>query len=488
MSRAVPKPPPLYYRSPWKKITQYELVAAGVLAVSSFTALAIANIPLLAPYFHALRTLPITVSLGPLHIAMPLQQWVNDVLMCSFFFMVGLQIKYELLAGRLRSPRAAALPILGAFGGMIVPILTFVVVNKFFAGNEDPTRMTGWAIPMSTDIAFAAGCMSLLRRRVPPGLYVFLITLAIVDDLGAVAVIGVMHLESLRLAWFVPGLGIIVLAWMIGRAGIQSATFFLALGGMVWACFVMSGIHATVAGVLMAIAIPMRSQCLAEDFLDRTGQLLQSFRDAGRTSETELVNNQEQVVVRSLVRECFYVESALQRILYGLEPFCSLVVLPVFAFVNSGLTFDWANMSDLLRQPVTIGVLLGLLFGKQLGITLFCWISSLLGAAQLPEGVKLRQLWALSWLGGIGFTMALFLSELAYTSSAMHEIPITVGPEMPVAALAHTPVYEEDSALATHNEEAKTGIFLASGMSAGIGLALLLLLCPRVEENGAPPV
>jgi NhaA family Na+:H+ antiporter len=483
--------PPLFYRSPWKRFLQYELLAAGMLAFAAVAAVIIANLPASAPAYHALRTLPISVNVGPLHVAMPLQQWINDVLMCTFFFLVGLQIKYELIVGRLKSPRAASLPILGALGGMLIPIGIYLLINLWYPNGDATERIPGWAIPMSTDIAFVAGCMSLMRRRVPPGLFVFMITLAIVDDLGAVAVIGAMHMESLRMAWFLPGIALVLVAWQLGRWGIQSALFFLALGGVVWACFILSGVHATVAGVFMAFAIPMRSQCSAQTYLDRTARLLDHFKAAGDPPAPTLVSEHEQVIVRSVVRECFYVESALQRILYGLEPFCALLVLPVFAFFNSGLSIDWGNFGHLLVQPVTIGVFLGLFVGKQAGISLFCWVEVKLRAAQLPEGVRFRQLWALSWLGGVGFTMALFLSELAFAGLGPGHLPIQydydTAPMAHVAAADHAPETAPHPAPAdagiVHNEEAKTGIFLSSLISALAGIFMLLLFSPRNMEN-----
>lgn len=482
--------PPLFYRSPWKRFLQYELLAAGMLLFAALAALIIANVPATASLYHALRTMPIAVHIGPLHVAMSLQLWINDVLMCTFFFLVGLQIKYELIVGRLKSPRAAALPILGALGGMLVPIALYVLINLWHPGPDATSRITGWAIPMSTDIAFVAGCMSLMRRRVPPGLFVFMITLAIVDDLGAVAVIGAMHMDSLQMGWFIPGAALVLLAWQLGRFGVQSALFFLALGGLVWACFILSGIHATVAGVFMAFAIPMRSQCDGPLFLDRTTRLLNHFRAETDPPAPHLVSEHEQVIVRSVVRECFYVESALQRILYGLEPFCALLVLPVFAFFNSGLSIAGDSLGHLLVQPVTIGVFLGLFLGKQAGISLFAVVAVKLGAARLPEGVRFRQLWALSWLGGVGFTMALFLSELAFTAGGPHHFPIQVDgfsshavqeeamPADPAPALLHA-----DADMVRHNEEAKAGIFLSSFISALAGIIALCLVSPRVEDH-----
>lgn len=478
ISRALP---PLSYRSPWKRFLQYELVAAGALALASFAGLFAANVPALAPLFHAIREFPIIVSLGPLQIAMTFQEWTNNVLMCMFFFLIGLQIKYEVLVGRLRSPKAAALPIIAACGGMVFPILMYLAVIMFYNRPDAHASLAGWAIPMSTDIAFVAGCMSLLRRRVPRGLYIFMVTLAIVDDLGAVIVIGAMHFESLQLAWFVPGVGLIVAAWLLGRQGVQSALFFFALGGLVWVCFTLSGIHATVAGVLMAFAIPLRSKSLADTYLERMGKLLTLFRAADNPKEPLLVNEQEQVIVRSIARECFYVESALQRILYSLEPFCALLVLPLFAFLNSGLEIPWSGLAHNLAQPVTVGVFLGLLLGKQFGISLMSWCATAAGLARFPEGVRFRQIWALSWLGGIGFTMALFLSELAFASHAARQSPIRM--DDPATAQVQAAELPGAAHLDRYNEEAKTGIFLASGLSGIVGLSLLLLLSPAQNER-----
>lgn len=489
---SAPKPlPPLIYRSPWKRFLQYELFAAGMLGIACVAALICANTPGLAEGYHAVRTLPITFSAGPLSVSMPLQQWINDVLMCSFFFLVGLQIKYELSVGLLRSPRNAALPIVGALGGMVVPMAIYLAINSFSAAPDLEGRTPGWPVPMSTDIAFVAGCMSVMRHRLSPALMVFMITLAIVDDLGAVAVIGAIQLESLRFGWFLPGGLLVALAWFLGRLGVHSALFFLVLGGFVWACFVLAGIHATVAGVFMAFAVPMRSQCASPLFVERVLRLLEYFRASKTHPEPNLVNGEEQVLVRSIVRECFYVESALQRILYGLEPFCALLVLPAFAFFNSGVSLPAGALLEIFQQPVTLGVFLGLFLGKQAGITLFCWLATLVGLARLPEGVSFRQLWALAWLGGVGFTMALFLTEVAFSGPALDHLPIRVengetheAPDEPHATASGE--HEDAPRPLPYNEESKAGVFLASLLSGLVGMLLLRFLCPRLDGEGPP--
>ncbi len=425
----------------------------------------------------------ITLSAGSLAVTMSLQQWINDLLMCTFFFMAGLQIKYEFNAGHLTNPRTAMLPILGACGGMVLPILCFISVNWFNAAEDFGGRISGWAIPMSTDIAFVAGCMSVVRRRIPSALYIFLITLAVVDDMGAILVIAVTNTGSLHAEWFVPGVLLAGLAWLLGRYGVQSAIFFLSLGAIVWVCFVLSGVHATVAGVLMAFTIPMHSQYPAHSFVDRIEELTERFRKTGSAATPGLVNAHQQTVVRSVVRECFYVESALQRILYSLEPFTALAVLPLFAFFNSGLTLDWPNLPHHLIQPVTMGVFLGLVVGKQGGITLACWLAIKSGLATLPREIQFRQLWALSWLGGVGFTMALFLSELAYvTGEAVHQ-PIRMESAHEEVAMEHAASAPASANMRAYNEESKTGVFLASGVSAVMGVGLLVLLSPKRSRD-----
>jgi NhaA family Na+:H+ antiporter len=341
--------------------TFFELESASgiLLLVAAAVALAWANSPWAESYVHLWQT-PVTFGFGALAMVMTLHDWVNDALMAVFFFVVGLEIKRELLVGELATPRKAALSLVAAFGGMLMPATIYALVNR---GGEGAR---GWGIPMATDIAFALGVLALLGKRVPAGLKTFLAAVAIADDLGAVIVIALFYTTTL--AWGALGAASAVFALLMfmNRSGVRRSLPYAVVGIVLWLAVLKSGVHATIAGVLLAIAIPALSQ---------------------------------------------QADSTLTRIEHALHPFVGFVIMPIFALANAGVSVGGVPT---VLGPITVGVVLGLVLGKQIGVMLAAWLFVRTGLAVLPESVSWRHMWGVAILCGIGFTMSLFIAGLAF--------------------------------------------------------------------------
>jgi len=349
------------------------LEAAGGLLLMAATALAliVANSPL-AVYYTKLLDLPLQVSIGAFGIAKPLLLWINDGLMAVFFFLVGMELKREVVEGHLSSLRQASLPAFAAVGGMLAPAALYGAFNW-----DDPVGMSGWAIPTATDIAFALGVLSLLGNRAPAGLKAFLLSVAIFDDLGAVVVIAFFYTSELSVLSLVAAALLIGVLICFNRLGVLRPAAYFLIGVPLWIAVLKSGVHATLAGVVLAMFIPLRAP-EASDF--------------------------------SIVAE-----SLLHRLEHALHPWVAFGVLPVFAFANAGVSLAGLSMSDVLR-PIPLGIFTGLFLGKQIGILAMCWIAMRLGVGELSQGVGWWQLYGTAVLCGIGFTMSLFVASLAFES------------------------------------------------------------------------
>lgn len=392
---------------PFQRFAKIEAAGGILLLVSTIVALAWANSPWGESY-HRLWEAELWIGLGEFGLVKPLHLWINDGLMAVFFFLVGLEIKREMLVGELASPRKAALPLFAALGGMVVPAAIYIALNAGQAGAR------GWGIPMATDIAFALGVLALLGRRVPLVLKVFLAALAIVDDIGAVLVIALFY--TAEISWFslAVGGGFLIALMVANRLGSRSLGVYVLLGIGLWVAFLKSGVHATVAGVLLAMTIPARTRIEPERFLDRGRSVLDRFEGAiepGR--ENSLINARQQAAVQALETAAEQVQAPLQRLEHSLHSWVAFGIMPLFAFSNAGVVLA-GNVSSALTQPVFLGVVTGLVFGKQLGILFFTWLSVRVGLAVLPVGVTWRHIHGIAWLGGIGFTMSLFIANLAF--------------------------------------------------------------------------
>jgi len=389
--------------APFEEFTALEASGGILLLAAAALALVWANSPWSASYFAVWQT-EVRVGAAGVELAKPLILWINDGLMAVFFFVVGLEIKRELLVGELASPGKAALPIAAAIGGMVVPAGIYALIN---VGGE---ASAGWGIPMATDIAFVLGIAALLGSKVPTALKIFLTALAIVDDLGAVLVIALFYTE--KISWIALGVAaaLLVVLAVANRLGVRSLLVYGIVGAAVWVAVLKSGVHATVAGVLLAMTIPVRTRIPIEDFLARGRALLDRLE--ANVSGQPMVSHDRLASVIALEDACEKVESPLHRLEHGLHGWVSYFIMPVFALANAGVALG-GGLSGLVA-PAGLGVLLGLVLGKQIGVAGFSWLAVKSGVARLPGGVTWRHVYGAAWLAGIGFTMSLFIANLAF--------------------------------------------------------------------------
>lgn len=426
---------------PFQQFIRLEAAGGILLLICAVVALVWANSPAADQYFALWSTIT-TVGIGDFEISKPLLLWINDGLMAIFFFVVGLEIKREILTGELSSPKSAALALAGAVGGMVVPALLYAAVNWGGAG------ISGWGIPMATDIAFALGVLALLGKRAPLALKVFLTALAIVDDLGAVLVIALFYTAKVQVGFLVMG-GVVLLALiLVNRFGVRRTSVYVVLGLLLWIAFLKSGVHATIAGVLLALTIPAHRVIDGQSFLERGRALLDRFSEGLEPGRVHPTSSQMDAL-HAIEDAAESLDTPLHRMEHALHGWVAFFIMPVFALANAGVVLGGGGAG--LTSPVTLGIIVGLFFGKQIGVTLFAWLAVRVGLAQLPLGVTWRQIYAVSFLCGIGFTMSLFIANLAFDDAALLD-------------------------------GAKIGILVASVVSGVIGY-LALRTGPRVQET-----
>jgi len=382
-----------------------------LLLLCALTALIWANSPWGATY-DALWSTELTLGTVQFHLTESLLHWVNDGLMAIFFFVVGLEIKRELLVGELASPRRAALPAIAALGGVLFPASIYLLLNRGTVGGE------GWGIPMATDIAFALGVLALMGNRIPLELRIFLTALAIVDDIAAVVVIAIFYTAQVR--WEALGLAAVILAGLVAvnRLGLRRPEGYAVLGLALWVAIFESGIHATVAGILLAFTIPASTRINPSAFLSRSRRILDAFEHAGTGDDTGasiLTNGARQEALAELEAAVEGAGAPLQRMEHVLHPWVAFAIVPLFALANAGVRIE-GDLGAALSNRVTLGVVLGLVVGKQIGVTLGAWLAVRSGLTELPEGIGWRHIYGVGWLAGIGFTMALFVADLAFAA------------------------------------------------------------------------
>ncbi|MEM1095751.1 MAG: Na+/H+ antiporter NhaA [Bacteroidota bacterium] len=394
----------------FQKFIRAEAAGGILLLLSAVVALIWANSALSASYFALWETM-VTVGFGSLVINKPLLLWVNDGLMAIFFFLIGLEIKREVLAGELSSPKKAAMALAGAVGGMVVPAGFYVALN--WGGDG----INGWAIPMATDIAFALGVLALMGKKAPLALKVFLTALAIVDDLGAVLVIAFFYTAKLSWTSLAVGGGFLLLLIAANRLGVRRTSVYVILGIGLWVAFLKSGVHATIAGVLLALTIPFSRKTDARSFLDSMTDLVGLFKKEQTNGQAEPTAKQEAVLHKMEV-QTRNLDAPLLRMEHALHGWIAFFIMPVFAMANAGVALG-GGLGSAFGEPVTLGIIAGLFLGKQIGVFSFAWLAVKAGWAALPTGVSWKQVYGVSLLTGIGFTMSLFIAGLAFDTAAM---------------------------------------------------------------------
>ena len=397
---------------PLRAFANNETSGGIVLLLAAITAMAWVNSPW-GDTYERLWQLSVSIRIGDFLLKKPLLLWINDGLMAMFFFVVGLEMKRELLVGELADSRQAVLPITAAIGGMVFPALIYLTFNA-----ESSVR-SGWGIPIATDIAFAIGILALLGDRVPWSLKVFLIGLAIVDDLGAVLVIALFYTSDISLGNLAVGASFLLALIAANRAGIMHPLVYSILGiGGLWLAFLLSGIHATVAGVLAAMTIPARTRLSPTELVRKGERFLARIKTSDPEGEGVLADRQKAEAAQALELTTALAQTPLQRLEHALQPWVSLVIMPLFALANAGVLLK-TDPATLFNHMVSLGIIAGLLIGKPAGILLASWICVRTGFADLPVGITWRDLCGVSILAGIGFTMSLFIANLAFRQESI---------------------------------------------------------------------
>ncbi len=411
MSQLLQASPPLIDRAlrPFQEFAHRESSSGLLLLACTAIALAWAN-SVFAESYTRLWEIPVTVGIGEFALRETLHHWINDGLMAIFFFLIGLEIKREVLVGELASPRRAALPLAAAVGGMVVPAILYLAINP------SGPRAAGWGIPMATDIAFALGVLALLGPRVPLTLKVFLTALAIVDDIGAVLVIAFFYTADLSVNAVGVGACLLTLLVLCNVAGVRHLAPYALLGLALWVAFLESGVHATVAGVLLAFTIPARTRIDAGEFLARSHGALAEFAAAGVAEANVVTSRAHQEALLAIESAAEMAQAPLQKLEDKLHGVVAFGIMPLFALANAGVALSGGAA---IGSPVALGVILGLVLGKPLGITLFAWLATKVGLAERPPDASWPKLHGVAWLGGIGFTMSLFIAGLAFNDAAV---------------------------------------------------------------------
>lgn len=430
------------------QFTHSSTKAAAIMLLAAIVALVVANTPAHGPFLEFWHT-QVSIGIGAFHGEMSFAHIINDIFMAVFFLLVGLEIKYEMTAGELTNIRQAILPILGALGGVLAPIAIYLAFNA-----THPEAFMGWGVPTATDIAFALGILSLLGSRVPNGVRVFLSTLAVADDIIAILVIAIFYGESPDLLWLGAAAIVFVALIVMNRMHVYSLVPYILVGCVLWFCVFSSGIHSTIAGVLLAFAIPSGSRVNLDNFFDWSNKRLRMANSFYEGDETPLVAQKDYITtVSSLSKISKQAVPPATRLEHKLYPWVYFLILPLFALTNADVVVTGLDFATVTSSPVVLGVFCGLVLGKPIGIMLFSFITVKTKIASLPEFVTWRHMLGAAVLGGVGFTMAIFVANLAYA----------------------------DAMLVT---EAKLSILVASTVAGVIGFVLLLLQAKADQRRG----
>ena len=427
------------------KFINEEAYGGVFLIIATIAAMIWANSSFYESYHHVWHEFKVGFVWGNVDMVSSLHHWINDGLMALFFFVVGLEIKREIMGGELSSIKKASLPIAAAIGGMIVPALLYVFVTLNY-----PDYINGWGIPMATDIAFALGLLAMLGKRVPLNLKIFLTALAIADDLGAVMVIALFYTESIDFNELLYAGFFIAVLIIANLAGIRRTLFYALIGfAGVWIAFIYSGVHATIAGVLIALTIPARTKIGETSYIDKLTDYLQKFKNENPDHKSTLLTKGQVHVISDIQELSKEAHTPLQKLEHTLHPVTAFFILPVFALSNAGVRID-GSVIDMLLHPISLGIIAGLVLGKFIGISLLSKLVVKFKIAELPQGVTWSHIYGVAFLAGIGFTMSMFISDLAFKNDEFKQI-------------------------------AKVGIMAASFISAVIGMFWLVFSAKKQE-------
>ena len=445
------------YTAPWEKAFDRVLTpleefihrqtTSGVLLMlCALMALYLANSPWNEAYHHLLE-LPFTIGVEGFQLSKSLHHWINDGLMALFFFVVGLELKREILVGELADIKQAMLPIIAAIGGMVVPVLIYISINP------EGHTLKGWGIPMATDIAFALGTLALLGKRVPKNLLTFLVALAIVDDLGAVLVIALFYTETINIPALATAGAMLFLLISLNLGGIRRPLPYILLGIILWIAMLKSGVHATLAGIFLAFTIPMRPKYDPERLLAQIHEKIGQIKQAYQREKNIIINDELRSRVKALGEGIQRVQAPAQIMEHKMHLPSAYLIIPIFSLANAGVPIDWSSLGSIISHPVSIGIAAGLVVGKLIGIAGFSWMAIKLGLTSLPHGLNFKHIIGVALMGGIGFTMSIFIAELGF---------------------AHSP---EDLLMA------KTGILLASLVAGISGFLWLYFSYEKTEKS-----
>jgi len=445
------------YTAPWEKAFDRVLspledfihrqTTGGImLMLCAVIAIYIANSQWSEQY-HQLLATPFSIGIPEFQLSKSLHHWINDGLMAVFFFVIGLELKREILVGELANLKLAMLPIIAAIGGMVAPVLIYI------SFNPEGHALNGWGVPMATDIAFALGTLALLGKRVPKNLLTFLIALAIVDDLGAVLVIALFYTETIDTFALTIAAATMVLLVSFNLGGIRRSTPYILLGVILWIAMLQSGVHATLAGIFLAFTIPMRPKYNPGLFLVQINEMIKQIKRTYKLDENIVTNDELRSRVRALGDGVLLVQAPAQIMERKMHIPTAYFIIPVFSLANAGIPIDWASFGTVISHPVAIGITLSLVVGKLIGIAGLSWLAVKLGITSLPKGLNFKHIIGAALMGGIGFTMSIFIAELGF---------------------AH---YAEDLLMA------KTGILLASVLAGVAGFLWLYITAEATEDN-----
>ncbi len=397
--------------SPLEEFVHRQTTSGILLMVCAMVALYLANSSWSEAYHHLLE-MTFTIGVEGFQLSKTVHHWINDGLMALFFFVIGLELKREILVGELADLKHAMFPIVAALGGMVVPVLIYISINP--AGHT----LDGWGIPMATDIAFALGVLMLLGDRIPKNLLTFLVALAIVDDLGAVMVIALFYTESINLIALATAAFMLLLLITMNLGGIRRPLPYMVLGAVLWTAMLQSGVHATLAGVLLAFTIPMRPKYDPKRFMAGINEMVGQVRQAYQRERNIIKNDDLRARVHALGEGVQLVQAPAQILERQMHMPSAYLVIPIFSLANAGIPIDWSSLGGIITNTVSIGVAAGLVGGKLIGIAGLSWVAVKLGLASLPRGLNFNHIIGVALMGGIGFTMSIFIAELGFAHHA----------------------------------------------------------------------